>query len=707
MKKYLVVTCLLLIRYIAFSQLPPGAPSSLAVCQDGLNSGLNVSWTPSISPSAIGYYVFYKPKTSTGAFTRVRVLGGTATGTTLGGLQADREYSVYATSFRIGTLPTDTLQSTTTTSTVDALLISLFAPPISNVDANATSNQLTINIADQNIFEDGFIIEYSANGGAPQTKTVATNGQANYAVPLDGLNPRTSYSIRVRAKRGGGCNGDRLGPWSSSISGVTRVGAPPAPQLSESGNCPTFAAMRWTIPSRPEDIEYFIIERSTDNSNYVVYVNNYPAASRDYTDNGVTPGVNFFYRIRSVNATANQVSNTINVGVKNYINPNPATNLISDNLLKTDKTVTIRWTNGAVDNDCRTNFRDENVVFYRLDRTGDFKILERLPADASSIKISNLKAKQKVEVFVNSVSNRGLIGTSATILDSTYGPPNAPLSPTFVQGRTAAGNDFFHINWRKGQASEEDLFQIERSTRREDGYALLGIIDARLFTEGFKDLTIENGVIYYYRIRAANYIFGPGAYSTIVGPCIFDATAKPNAPYALLAKENAGKVDLKWVDDSSSEEKYVIEKSSDAGATFAVVATLTKNIEKYTDENVSPGRSYVYRVKAENTVGSSGFSNLADIKLSGGASTLGKEDGYAVYPNPASEHLVISSEDAVSLKNAKVSVYSNTNALLISDKVDFNTQGEGSLSIQRLLPGVYYLLIEADGKTIRKRIVKF
>lgn len=75
-------------------------------------------------------------------------------------------------------------------------------------------------------------------------------------------------------------------------------------------------------------------------------------------------------------------------------------------------------------------------------------------------------------------------------------------------------------------------------------------------------------------------------------------------------------IDLTWIDNSTYEEGFNIERSSD-GVNFTLISTTVANVENYTDNNLSPSSTYYYRIVAFNSFGSASPSNIAD------ATTLG------------------------------------------------------------------------------------
>lgn len=90
------------------------------------------------------------------------------------------------------------------------------------------------------------------------------------------------------------------------------------------------------------------------------------------------------------------------------------------------------------------------------------------------------------------------------------------------------------------------------------------------------------------------------------------AVTTPTAPSGLLAAEGSSGVVLTWLDNSSNEDNFVVERAIGAGL-FSVLITLSSNTTTYTDTSALPDTQYSYKVKATNSAGSSAYSNTATL----------------------------------------------------------------------------------------------
>src|SRR5262249_35013849 len=76
-------------------------------------------------------------------------------------------------------------------------------------------------------------------------------------------------------------------------------------------------------------------------------------------------------------------------------------------------------------------------------------------------------------------------------------------------------------------------------------------------------------------------------------------------------KIEAASLQLSWADNSQNEDGFDIERKAGADGVFLALTTLGANERSYTDDNLSNGTTYCYRVRAFNSAGSSAYSNEA------------------------------------------------------------------------------------------------
>jgi FtsP/CotA-like multicopper oxidase with cupredoxin domain len=86
----------------------------------------------------------------------------------------------------------------------------------------------------------------------------------------------------------------------------------------------------------------------------------------------------------------------------------------------------------------------------------------------------------------------------------------------------------------------------------------------------------------------------------------------PAAPSNLLVTgTSSSSVDLSWADGSDNEDNFEIERAPGGSGSFNNIATVGEDVTSYSDTDVSADTAYDYQVRATNSAGESGFSNVA------------------------------------------------------------------------------------------------
>ncbi|MBI5034042.1 MAG: multicopper oxidase domain-containing protein [Chloroflexi bacterium] len=185
--------------------------------------------------------------------------------------------------------------------TATATVLSIVAAP-TNLQAQLLGNPLRIRLSwmDNATNETGFRVERSVNGGAfveiaaPGRRT--GTGTATYT--NSGITAGNTYAYRVRA-----ANGGMFSNYSNTVTVIVALPAAPSGLTATAVPAGTRAnvTLNWTDNANNE--ASFTIQRSTNATftQNLVTVNNIPANSTTYAQNGVLRNRTFYYRIRAVN----------------------------------------------------------------------------------------------------------------------------------------------------------------------------------------------------------------------------------------------------------------------------------------------------------------------------------------------------------------------------------------------------------------------
>jgi hypothetical protein len=89
----------------------------------------------------------------------------------------------------------------------------------------------------------------------------------------------------------------------------------------------------------------------------------------------------------------------------------------------------------------------------------------------------------------------------------------------------------------------------------------------------------------------------------------YTPSSEASASFVLTTKFKD--LQLSWLDNSSNESGFAIQRKTGTTGTFAQIATVGANVTSYKDTGLSAGTTYCYRVKAQNSAGDSGYTNEA------------------------------------------------------------------------------------------------
>lgn len=205
-------------------------------------------------------------------------------------------------------------------------------------------------------------------------------------------------------------------------------------------------------------------------------------------------------------------------------------------------------------------------------------------------------------------------------------PPRKPTGlVTSIVG--TGSNRRFRLTWDDNSITETSL--VVQRTTNGTSWTDVGTLTAPLDvanTHGSRSLTDNSSNVstaYRYRVVAVNAVGYGGAFPSVsvrssspeVG---VNAPAEPSQ-FAATLQAGPTRVALTWRDNASNETGFVLERSTDGGATFTRLGPIpartgTGNVT-FTDNTVTQGASYVYRVAAENVAGVSPFTAPLTVKV--------------------------------------------------------------------------------------------
>lgn len=371
--------------------------------------------------------------------------------------------------------------------------------------------------------------------------------------------------------------------------------APAAPQaLTATAVTSTDIDLAWTDASVNET--GFQIERSTtDGSGFAVLITT-AANATGYTDTHLTPNTSYFYRIKAVNAEGSSAY-TAEASVTTLVAP-PAPPAALAAETRSAQQIDLTWTDDS-----------SNEQGFQIERSlttgAGFTLVATTSPNATSYSNTGLTAAVSYFYRVRAVNAGGSSAYSAEASATTLAVP--PVVPTVLTA-AAVSSTQVHLTWVDASGNETG-FEIERSLTTDSDFILIATTTANIMA--YSDADLAAGTVYFYRVRAINDV-GNSAYTTETS--VTTLPLPPAAPTTLtVVAESATQADLTWDDLSDNESAFQLERSLEADANFAIVATVARDVAAYSDATLHANTSYFYRVKAINAGGSSAYSTEAEV----------------------------------------------------------------------------------------------
>jgi titin len=339
------------------------------------------------------------------------------------------------------------------------------------------------------------------------------------------------------------------------------------------------------------------VERSTDGVNFTT-IATLPAGATSYSDSALAQGVTYTYRAVAFNSTGSGTSNTASVSVP-VVAPTAPANLVATAL---NGTVSLTWTAGG--GTVQGNYlerADDGVTFTRIATLG------AVTSFTDTTAVVGTSYTYRVQAF-------NATGPSDYSATATATVPPAPAAPTAL---TALVNGaVISLTWTDN-ASNETGFRVERST---DNVTFTALTTLAANATSYSDAALVQGQTYYYRVVAFNTGGGASAYTNVASALA--PIQPPAAPTGLSATVAGAAISLGWVDNSTNEDGYRVERSTD-DLTYTTLASLPKASTTYSDTTAVPGQIYYYRVQAYNLGGASAYTATVNATVPNTALPLG------------------------------------------------------------------------------------
>ena len=546
---------------------PPAAPSNLTATPVS-PSQINLAWTDNAS-----YEQGFKVERSTDgvSFTQVAVLGVNAVTYSSTGLVSGTTYT-----FRVRAY--EGANDSAYSNTASANTGSAPAAPSNLSAAAVSSSRIDLSWTDNATNEQGFKVERSTDGVSfAQIATVGAN-VTTYA--NTGVVTGTTYTYRVKAYNG---------PNDSAPSNTATASPLPGPAAPTNLSATPVSSSRidlvWTDNATGE--QGYKVERSADGVSFTQVALLGPNVTT-YASTGLTAASTYTHRVRAYDGPNDS----------GYSNAAAATTLPApaapSGLLATPTSpsrIDLAWTDNAAN--------EQGFKVERATGGGGFSVIATLGANVTAYANTYLVSGSSYTYRVRAYEGPNDSPPSNT---ATAAPLPAPAAPTNLTA-TPLASSRIDLAWTDN-ATNEAGFKVERST---DGVTFTTIASTGVNATSYSVTSLVAGTTYAFRVRAYE---GPND-SSPSNTAAATTLAVPATPTGLTATPvSQTRIDLQWVDNSSYEAGYKVERAT-GGGSFAQVAMLGANATSYSSTGLAAGTTYMFRVRAYDGSNNSAYSNTA------------------------------------------------------------------------------------------------
>ncbi|MFW3145580.1 MAG: fibronectin type III domain-containing protein [Thermoplasmatota archaeon] len=318
-----------------------------------------------------------------------------------------------------------------------------------------------------------------------------------------------------------------------------------------------------------------------------------------FLHSGLTNGMLYEYQVTAFN-TAGESERSNSLALMPIARPGPPKSPV---LTTGDEFIVITWE--APDNDGGLPILYYNI--YKGTVSGEHKLL----GYSDTMSVNDSEVTNGVEYFyvVTSVTE---FSESAKSIEVSAVPMRVPDGPKDLDIVERDGR--IDLSWEAPDNDGGSPVMGYRLFRGDSPDNMEKIADLGADIRSYIDPNVTNGVEYYYGISALN-IRGASAKALFI-PAV--PKGPPSSPRNLKAERKGDSIVLTWdepEDDGGSEiTSYTIHRSEDGGDP-ANIHSVSNEITSYVDNDVKPGSSYAYTVKAVNGVGAGPDSEPAVMKL--------------------------------------------------------------------------------------------
>ena len=440
-------------------------------------------------------------------------------------------------------------------------------------------------------------IQSSLDGGLSWAVVAdAVSTATSFAVT--GLINGTTYVYRVAAVTSYG-----LGAWSTPSSPATPMTVATAPSGLAGVRGDSSVALTWTGPSDNGGaviVDSIIEYRLTTSATWLTFAHT-PTAAPAITVTGLTNGLTYEFRVKSLNAAGASPSSNIAGPLVPMTTASVPVNLVGT---FGDLKVTLAWgtptSNGG-------GAITDYLIQYREAKLGSAWVtFPHTPSTATTIAVTGLTNGTAYFFRVAAVNP---VGYGATALTSPITPMTIPGAPAIVSA--TPGNASVALVWRAPGSDGGGAISNYIIEYKVDGPSITWTrfprVASSATTANVTGLT--NGTNYLFRVTAVNAA-GIGPASNTSDPVM--PVTVPTVPFDVVAVGGDKQARLTWNAPVSNGGlpviDYILEYRAAGAATWTTFADGVSPLTSGTVTGLINGVTYTFQVTAKNSFGSSAAS---------------------------------------------------------------------------------------------------
>jgi fibronectin type 3 domain-containing protein len=397
-----------------------------------------------------------------------------------------------------------------------------------------------------------------------------------------------TYSYTVAAQNSVGWGPNSTAVLGTPISGDTTPTAPRGLMVT-AGN--EQVDLQWTAPAYigPGTLIYHLFRDGVDI---------WSGTETTATDEMLTKGVQYSYTVAAVNTIGWGPNSTAMLATPLGV-PDAPWGL---NVTPGDGLASLGWN--------VVNYTGPGLLTYHLFRDG----VEVFSGTTNSYIDNGVVNGRSYAYNVAASNSIGWSDNSTSVSGMPLGPPSAPTGL-----KAGSGDGFIKLNWTvPTYVGPSDLIYhlFRNGTMLWSGISLT-----------YNDTAVVNGISYSYTVAAQSSLGWSANSSTVSAIPSGIPITTPSSPGGLEIIAGDGEVRLTWEAPSQSGSSaaitgYNVYRGNSTG-TYTLIATVTGT--NYTDDDVTNGQAYHYKVSAVNSVGEGELTE--DVVITPAASGSNDDNG--------------------------------------------------------------------------------